>query len=242
MRRDGVLALSSGGAATSAALLFGLFETMEWKMPTPLAVVLAFVFIAAIVMFVGIIVWEVQRLARPALAQFGWRAPVFVKRPPAPDPNQWLVDLASYQVNHLTEYLIYTHQEILDRRFEPEQERPYIVFLVHGFNATVHTILRGQPKGKVQYNGAPLRDAIEQNPTDWWSRVAPNSPFDVQFTQYVEREVAGKIETALSGQNLVKGMFTINAHVEVKVDGDDTPACRWPLGAGGTTFPITTPR
>ena len=183
--RERVGIIAGTAVVLAGGALLGAYEVQGKMMPGWLF--WAVVVCLAAVLIVAVLVWLGAHVIVPTrdfLKARRWRAPLVRKN--APDPNQWLLDIAKYQAENPETYLIVTRQVLKDWDVDKNTLRPWVEVSITLHNAGVHSVLIGPCKGHGRYQGRELPEPIE---TEGTMRVPAGSSYDLQLKQIVPQTI-----------------------------------------------------
>ena len=151
--------LAGGGAVLLAfVILFGAYEVQQKTWPDWLFVVAV---IAGLLLLIGgTMAWSVGYLFIPIvsfLKKHRLQSPVVNRN--APDPNQWLLDIAKEDANDPARNLLILEQTVTNKDLRPGLHRPWIELGLKLYNCGVHSILVGPTEGYARFKGEELPDA-----------------------------------------------------------------------------------
>jgi hypothetical protein len=158
MRRIGLI----GGAAVviAGATVLAAYQVQQKTMPGWLF--WAIVVICIPVVFFGAVAWITANVIIPFrsfIKARRLRSPIV--RRDAPDPNQWLLDIAQSDSDNPTQFLIILDSMIKGKDLSQDLHRPWIELGVELCNCNVHTISVRGTTGHAKYKGKELPEPID---------------------------------------------------------------------------------
>ena len=215
-----------GGAAIVLALvvLFGTYQVQEKPFPDWLFV--SAVFVGVLLLVGGVLAWSAAYIFMPirsffAARYYRWPFP----RKDAPDPNQWLLDIAQADEHNPAATV-----RVLDRRiirWTLDARRPFLQFGVTMFNGSVHSVVFSGVDGPITFNGEPLETPPEFE--DGASRIIRGQRYELRVKQYIPLELVEEVHTQLSA-SVVNSFGLGSAGIEVRADVADAQPVRLTIG------------
>jgi hypothetical protein len=204
-------------------------------MPDPLGITLL-VGIACFGVVAAIVVLnEIRKGSIWVAAQLTFQSPIVRRTMPAPDPNQWLLDIAQSDTDNPAEFLVILDSRVTSKDLSPKQFRPWIELGVELYNCNVHTVSVRGTTGYAKFNGKELPEPIDG------SLGGSNKPRGHKHVytmkQHLPPEVAAEVyqemvdEVSACGGKRRKELRSLDlggVSIEVECNGHTVP-----LGLGG---------
>jgi len=223
-------AFAGAAILASAALLVGVYQLQQQKMPEGLFTLVS-VLLFTVIIF-GVPVWLYIWVAAPTIRfirsrRFQW--PMAAKN--SPNPHQWLLDIAKNDAVGPTAQLKILQRKW--RRFDRTARRPLVEVGITLYNGGVHSVLVGPVTGQATFNGEPLEVEINDARR---SRMPRGHEAELRLVQYLPTD-----ETVLGtiGQEYASGRLRClgfgSVFIDVLSEADAGQSARMPLGGGDFT-------
>lgn len=220
-------------------LALAIFEVMEWKMPSWVAVALLGILaagglIAFVFLLRGFWTWS-----SPFRNRYALQVPIF--RSDLPDVNQWLFDHAERQRDNPTSHLVITDRIIMGDNLG--QKRPWLRVRVCFTNLGVNDLTISQPEG-YPYFGDEKSSFHIRDEGGAHNVPAGHSGTSFDLDIYVPPEFLGGVRAEVasaSGEVTNISLRYVQASVKANVEG--SPKVGWSIGGriGGSRKEVFRP-
>ncbi len=183
------------------------------------------------VILIGLPAWLVLSLIPVVSFLRSYRYLWPMHRKDAPDPNQWLLDIAREDANDPARHLIIRRQTFINCEFSPEKYRPWIELGLTIYNGGVHDILVGPAEGHGIYKGNELPDKIE---SDGGSRKPRGHEHVFKMKQYILPEIAKEIHQERMGTGTIRSVSLSAVRLTVTSEGPNGRTIQIQLGHSDT--------
>jgi len=146
-------------------------------------------------------------------------------RKDAPDPNQWLLNIAKTDENSPTSAVCIVGRRI--RSWKLEARRPHVEFGITVYNGSVYDIEFSGIRGPISFRGEPLEAEPEKG--GGITRIARGQSYELRILQYIPKEIIEEVHKELAGG--ITGSFGISgATIEVRTSTDTAQSQRMSIG------------
>ena len=220
----GRIGVGAGVASFASLIIVAVVQAAGWIMPVQLAIpLLAFMGLMGGIAGL-VVVWEVYRLSIPVVKRHRLRWPIVNRE--APDPHQWLLDIAQRDAEDPGGNLLIMDTRIADKKLDPSEFRPWIELGFTLYNAGVHAITVGQATGHMVFQGRELPEPVEA------SRLS-NKPrrhlHEYRVKQVLPKEIAELVLSEIEERGMVWSLGVSGIRVHVESSGENGRTVDWPL-------------
>lgn len=226
------LGLAAGTAIVlGGAAIIGAYETSDEK-SMPNWAFWTIIVIAVPVIGMATLVWLGVWVVSPALRfvrEHRWEWPL--RNRDAPDPNQWLLDIAKDDAGNPAQGLIILSQSITDKNLAPGLERPWIEFGLMLLNVGVYRLKVGPITGHARYNGIELKEAAED--TAGWSTKPRWHQHVYKVKQFITPQQARELYEEIDDEKAVYSISLSGVQLEVQSEAPGAAVIKVGLGKAG---------
>lgn len=154
---------------------------------------------------------------------FRWPLP----RKDAPDPNQWLLDIAREDADNPARHLMILSQTISNMDLRQATRRPWVELSFSLYNGGVHNILVGPISGHAKYKGDELDECID---VPGQSRKPRGHIHPLKIRVYVPKDEADNIYKEIATSRQVRSLSLTGVRLDVRAECPDAKTVPLNLG------------